>query len=178
MFLSLFGWIFGHFFRKKRYQKWSVFSQLRLFFLELPTLTIVWFLQYESYFFSFGLFDVFHWKCLKIQPKTEAQKTTGKTCQGGPKIIPKCLKILRFCVWKYHLAPKQQSFAELFFNTFFASMFSIFFVDFRLIWPPNIENMCWATFLLFFGFFFGLDFCCNFSRFFLPKATKNVDLDQ
>ena len=30
------------------------------FFLELPTLTIVWFLQYESYFFSFGLFDVFH----------------------------------------------------------------------------------------------------------------------
>ena len=68
------------------------------FFLELPTLTIVWFLQYESYFFSFGLFDVFHRKCLKIQPKTEAQKTTGKTCQGGPKIIPKCIEISRFCV--------------------------------------------------------------------------------
>ena len=29
------------------------------FFLELPTSTIVWFLQCESYFFSFGLFEVF-----------------------------------------------------------------------------------------------------------------------
>ena len=148
------------------------------FFLELPTLTIVWFLQYESYFFSFSLFDVFHRKCLKIQPKTEAQKTTGKTCQGGPKIIPKCLKISRFCVWKCHLAPKQQCFAELSFSHFFCFHFFDIFGGFQAHLGSQDRKdggLFWATFLLLFGFFFGFDFCCNFGRFFLPKATKNVE---
>ena len=32
-------------------------------FFEMATLTIVWFLQCESYFFGFGLFNVLHSKC-------------------------------------------------------------------------------------------------------------------
>ena len=146
---------FWSFFLEKTIPKMMRLFTAAPFFLELPTLTIVWFLQYESYFFSFGLFDVFHWKCLKIQPKTEAQKTTGKTCQGGPKIIPKCLKILRFCVRKCHLAPKQLCFAELFFLTFFASIFSTFLVDFRPIWPPKIEKtvVCFGQLFCYFSVF-------------------------
>ena len=173
--------IFWSFFLEKTIPKMMRLFTAAPFFLELPTLTIVWFLQYESYFFSFGLFDVFHWKCLKIQPKTEAQKTTGKTCQGGPKIIPKCLEILRFCVWKCHLAPKQQCFAELSFSHFFCFHFFDIFGGFQAHLGSQDRKdagLFWATFLLFFGFFFGFDFCCNFGRFFLPKATKNVELDQ
>ena len=93
------------------------------FFWQWPTLTIVWFLQYKSYFFSFGLVDVFHKKCLKIQPKMEAQKTTGKPCQGRPKIVLKCLKILEFCVEKCQLAPKRAGFCRVVFFILFLEQF-------------------------------------------------------
>ena len=68
------------------------FSTAAPFFLDLATLTIVWFLRYESHFLIFSMFDVFHKKCVKIQPKTEAQKNIEKSCQRGPKMIPKWLK--------------------------------------------------------------------------------------
>ena len=63
------------------------------FFLDLATLTIAWFLRYESHFLIFGLLDVFHQKCLEIQPRTDAQKTNEKACRQGPKMIPKYDKI-------------------------------------------------------------------------------------
>ena len=147
------------------------------FFLELPTLTIVWFLQCESYFFSFGLFDVFHWKCLKIQPKTEAQKTTGKTCQRAPKIIPKCLQILEFPAQKRQLALKKSCFVDLFFSCFFRYHFFGLFGRFLLHFGPperkgaaHFLNIFWICF----GLFFGFDFFDDFGWFSLPKATENV----
>ena len=51
---------FSSFFQEKTIPKMMRLFTAAPFFLELPTLTIVWFLQCESYFFSFGLFDVFH----------------------------------------------------------------------------------------------------------------------
>ena len=92
------------------------FSTDAPFALDLATLTIVWFLQYESYSFAFGLYDVFHSKCLKIQPKTEAKKNSGKTCQRAHKIIPKCLKILEFSDRKLQRALKKLCFVELVFS--------------------------------------------------------------
>ena len=76
-------------------------------FLDLATLTIVWFLQYESHFLIFGLLDVFHQKCLEIQPKTEAQKNIENTCRQGPKMIPKCVKIRGFFYRKRYIASKK-----------------------------------------------------------------------
>ena len=148
------------------------------FFLDLPTLTIVWFLQYESYFFRFCLFDVFHEKCLKIQPKTEAQKNKRKTRQGEPKIIPKCLKIVDFCVRKHQLARKKPCFATVVFSCFFwcyfFDVFGPFWVHFGCQ-DRKDGGLFFATFLLFSVFLFGFDFLCDFGRFFLPEATKNVE---
>ena len=56
------------------------FSTAAPFFLDLATLTIAWFLQYESHFLMFGIFHVFMNKCQEIQLKTEAQKNTENLC--------------------------------------------------------------------------------------------------
>ena len=56
------------------------FSTAAPFFLDLATLTIVWFLRYESHFLIFGLCDAFHEKCSEIQAKTEVQKSIEKEC--------------------------------------------------------------------------------------------------
>ena len=135
---------FRSFLHEKTMRKMMHLFTAAPFFLDLPTLTIVWFLQYESYFFGFGLFDVFHSKCLKIQPKTEAQKNEGKTCQRAPKIIPKWIKIPRFCARKRPLAPKKRCFVDLsflcFFRCHFLTLFGGFWVHFGLPGKNNFNN--------------------------------------
>ena len=55
---------------------WFLFSSR--VFLHLATLTIVWFLQYESYFFIFCVFSFLRQKSPKIDAKTRSQKNHGK----------------------------------------------------------------------------------------------------
>ena len=83
------------------------FSTAAPFFLDLATLTIVWFLRYESHFLIFSILGVFHQKCLKIRTKTEAEKNREKACRQEPKMIPKYVKIQGFFTQKRYIAPKQ-----------------------------------------------------------------------
>ena len=127
---------FWSFFHEKTIPKIMRLFASAAFFLDLPTLTIVWFLQYESYFFGFGLFDAFHSKCLKIQPKTEFPKTIGKACQRAPQIIPKRLKILEISARKRQRALKKPGFVEpcfsYFFRHHFPGIFGQFWINFGL----------------------------------------------
>ena len=106
------------------------FSTAAPFFWDLANLTIAWFLRYESHFLIFGLFDIFHQKCIEIQPRMEAQKTNEKACRQGPKMIPKYVKIRCFFHQKRYIAPKLLVFELLIFCLCFGMVFSAIFVDF------------------------------------------------
>ena len=73
------------------FRVWFLFS-LRVFF-NLATLTIVWFLQYESYFFIFCVFSFLQQKSPKIDAKTRSQKIVKKRWSGHPFWVPKSMKI-------------------------------------------------------------------------------------
>ena len=97
----------------------------------------------------------------------------GRT-QNHPE-MPRNLKVLRL---KMPPCAKTAVFCRVIFSHFFCFHFFDIFGRFQAHLGSQDRKdggLFWATFLLFFGFFFGLDFCCNFGRFFLPKATKNVE---
>ena len=58
------------------FRMWFLFSSRC--FLIVATLTIVWFLQYESYFFMFRVFSFFRQKSRKIDAKTRSQQIIKK----------------------------------------------------------------------------------------------------
>ena len=70
---------------------WFLFSSRC--FLIVATLTIVWFLQYESYFFIFCVFSFLRQKSPKIDAKTRSQKIIKKWWSGHPFWIPKSMKM-------------------------------------------------------------------------------------
>ena len=160
------------------------FSTAAPLFLDLATLTIVWFLQYESHFLIFGLFDVFHQKCLEIQPKTEAQKNIEKTCRQGPKMIPKYVKIRCCFHQKRYIAPKMLVFELLIFCLCFGMVFSSIFVDFgsqnSLPGKKKFPQICYL-FRFVFAFFRHLPFSVDLGSFGTqnrPKMSKKRYKDE
>ena len=73
------------------FRVWFLFSSR--VFLHLATLTIVWFLQYESYFFIFRVFSFLRQKSSKIDAKTRSQNMIKKWWSGHPFWVPKSMKI-------------------------------------------------------------------------------------
>ena len=62
-------------------------------FFEMATLTIVWFLQYETYFFIFRLRSFFSKKMQKNDPKPQYEKSLEKRPSGDLFWSPKSIKI-------------------------------------------------------------------------------------
>ena len=62
-------------------------------FFETATLTIVWFLQYETYFFIFRLRAFFSKKMQKNDPKPQYEKSLEKRPSGDLFWSPKSIKI-------------------------------------------------------------------------------------
>ena len=62
-------------------------------FFEMATLTIVWFLQYETYFFIFRLRAFFSKKMQKNDPKPQYEKSLEKRPSGDLFWSPKSIKI-------------------------------------------------------------------------------------
>ena len=62
-------------------------------FFEMATLTIVWFLQYETYFFIFRLRTFFSKKMQKNDPKPQYEKSLEKRPSGDLFWSPKSIKI-------------------------------------------------------------------------------------
>ena len=73
------------------FRVWFLFSSR--VFLHLATLTIVWFLQYETYFFIFRLRSFFSKKMQKNDPKPQYEKSLEKRPSGDLFWSPKSIKI-------------------------------------------------------------------------------------
>ena len=54
-------------------------------FFEMATLTIVWFLRYESHFLILSLFHSFHEKCSETQQKRKPKKALKNNVKSDPK---------------------------------------------------------------------------------------------
>ena len=153
-------------------------------FLIVATLAIVWFLQYESYFFIFRVFWFFRWKSRKIDAKTRSQKIIKKWRSGHPFWDPESMKIDAGSPEKRLNCAKKCRFWKIpFFDRFFDAFFHEFCVPwasrggsqnrlfrffFRLLARPSLQSCSWGLlgpfrihFSLIFGWFWHN--CCSIS---------------
>ena len=123
------------------------------FFLDLATFTIVWFLQYESYFFGFGLLGVFSFKILNNSTQHGSPKNRRKSRPAGTQNHPKMSKNIGIFRPKTPTGTKKAVFCRArFFMIFSAPYFRYFWLILGEFGAPRTKR-CSSLFRLFLDIF-------------------------